>query len=126
MGKRYCPAVIAANGRIKPNWVLVGRKPEKREAGAYYLEWRENGHRKRLSVGGNADTAYQRQVRKLAELRALSQGLIVEDVEDEANKNHVRVAVTEFLDEVQFTKQDKTWRGYKIALRYCGQPDIFH
>ena len=117
-GKRYCPAVIAANGRIKPNWVLVGGKPEKREAGAYYLEWREDGQRKRLSVGRDPDTARQRQVRKLAELRALSQGLLVEDIEEEANKNQVQLAVREFLDEVQLTKQDKTWRGYKIALTY--------
>lgn len=24
----------------------------------------------------------------------------------------------DFLEEVQLTKQDKTWRGYKIALKY--------
>jgi integrase/recombinase XerD len=98
--------------------VLVSGKPEKHEAGAYYLEWREDGQHKRLSVGRDPDTARQRQVRKLAELRALSQGLLVEDIEEEANKNQVQLAVREFLDEVQLTKQDKTWRGYKIALTY--------
>jgi integrase len=117
-GKRYCPAIVAANGRVKPHWALVSGKPEKHEAGAYYLEWREDGQRKRLSVGRDPDTARQRQVRKLAELRALSQGLLVEDIEEEANKNQVQLAVREFLDEVQLTKQDKTWRGYKIALTY--------
>ncbi len=65
------------------------RKPEKRETGLYYLEWRENGQRRRLSVGRDSDTAHQRQSRKLAELRALSQGLAVTDVDEEANKNHV-------------------------------------
>ena len=74
--------------------------------------------RKRLSIGRDPDTARQRQVRKVAELRALSQGLLVEDLEEEANKDQVQVAVREFLDEVQLTKQDKTWRGYKIALTY--------
>ena len=117
-GKRYCPAIVAANGRLKPHWVLVSGNPEKHEAGAYYLEWREDGQRKRLSVGRDPDTARQRQDRKLAELRALSQGLLVEDIEEEANKNQVQLAVREFLDEVQLTKQDKTWRGYKIALTY--------
>jgi integrase/recombinase XerD len=117
-GRRYCPAIIAANGRVKPNWVLVNGRPEKHEAGIYYLEWRENGKRKRLSVGGDSDAAHQRQIRKLAELRALSQGLVVKDVEEEADKNHVKVAVHDFLEEVQLTKQDKTWRGYKIALKY--------
>jgi hypothetical protein len=117
-GRRYCPAIIAANGRVKPNWVLVNGKPEKHEYGIYYLEWRENGKRKRLSVGRDSDAAHQRQIRKLAELRALSQGLVVTDVEEEADKNHVKVAVHDFLEEVQLTKQDKTWRGYKIALKY--------
>ena len=84
-GKRYCPAIVAANARLKPHWVLVSGKLEKHEAGAYYLEWREDGQRKRLSVGRDPDTARQRQVRKLAELRALSQGLLVEDIEEEAN-----------------------------------------
>jgi integrase/recombinase XerD len=28
-GKRYCPAIVAANGRLKPHWVLVSGKPEK-------------------------------------------------------------------------------------------------
>jgi integrase/recombinase XerD len=117
-GRRYYPAIIAANGRVKPNWVLVNGRPEKHEAGIYYLDWRENGNRKRLSVGGDSDGAHQRQIRKLAELRALSQGLVVTDVEDEADKNHVKVAVHDFLEEVQLSKQDKTWRGYKIALKY--------
>jgi len=43
---------------------------------------------------------------------------VVTDVEEEANKNHVKVTVHDFLEEVQLTKQDKTWRGYKIALKY--------
>ena len=117
-GRRYCPAILAANGRVKPSWVLVNGKPEKHESGIYYLEWREDGKRKRLSVGIDSDVAHQRQIRKLAELRALSQGLVVTDIEEEANRNHVKIAVDEFLEEVKFTKQDKTWRGYKIALRY--------
>jgi hypothetical protein len=116
-GRRYCPAIIAANGRVKPNWVLVNGKPEKHEYGIYYLEWRENGKRKRLFVGRDSGAAHQRQIRKLAELRALSQGLVVTDLEEEADKNHVKVAVHDFLEEVQLTKQDKTWRGYKIALK---------
>jgi integrase/recombinase XerD len=71
-GRRYCPAVIAANGRVKPNWVLINGRPEKHEGGIYYLDWRENGKRKRLSVGEDSNAAHQRQIRKLAESRALT------------------------------------------------------
>ena len=44
-GRRYYPAIITANGRAKPNWVLVNGRPEKYESGVYYLEWYENGKR---------------------------------------------------------------------------------
>jgi hypothetical protein len=69
-------------------------------------------------VGRDSNTAHQRQVRKQAELREVSQGLVVTDVEEEASKNHVKVAVHDFLEEVKLAKRDKKWRGYKIALRY--------
>jgi len=49
-GMRYCPVVAAANGRVKPDLVIVNSQPEKHD-GAYYLEWREHGRRIRLSVG---------------------------------------------------------------------------
>jgi hypothetical protein len=58
--------------------------------------------------------AHQRQIRKLAELRALSQGLAVTDVEEEAKTNLLKVEVQDFLEEVKLTKQDKTWGGYQI------------
>ena len=67
-------------------------------------------------MGRDSDAAHQRQIRKPADLRALSHGLLVTDVEEEANTNQVKVAVQNSLEEVKFTKQDETWRGYKIAL----------
>jgi len=60
-GLRYCPVVLSANGRIRPDWVLLngaeGRYPE----GAYYLEWREGPKRTRLSVGKDPATARRLQ-----------------------------------------------------------------
>jgi hypothetical protein len=37
-GLRYCTVVLAADGRIKPNYVLVDGKQEAHPEGAYYLE----------------------------------------------------------------------------------------
>jgi hypothetical protein len=56
-GRRYDPVIIAANGRAKPNWVMVNGRPEKYESGVYYLERYENGKRKPLSVGRDSDAA---------------------------------------------------------------------
>ena len=35
-GRQYCPAIVAANGRVKRSWVLVSDKPEKHKSGIYY------------------------------------------------------------------------------------------
>jgi hypothetical protein len=53
-GTRYCPVVLASNGRVRPDPVLVNGHPERHAEGAYYLEWREKGRRVRLSVGKDA------------------------------------------------------------------------
>ena len=49
-GMRYCPVVLSANGRVKPDVVFVNGKEERHPEGAYYLEWREGSKRVRLSV----------------------------------------------------------------------------
>ena len=50
-GMRYCPVVMSANGRVKPDVVLVDGKEERHPEGAYYIEWRDAGKRIRLRAG---------------------------------------------------------------------------
>src|SRR4051812_8873179 len=69
-GLRYCPVVLSANGRIKPDAVLVTGTEERHPEGAYYLEWREGTKRIRLSVGKDASDASARRQRKEVELNA--------------------------------------------------------
>jgi integrase/recombinase XerD len=76
-GPRYCPVVLAPNGRVKPDLVIVNGQPERHPEGAYYLEWRENGSRVRLSVGKDAQDAAARRHRKQAELHAVNNGVTV-------------------------------------------------
>ena len=74
-GLRYCPAVITSNGRIKQDIVLVGDKEERHPEGAYYLDWRRNGVRVRLSVGKNAQDALTQRDRRMFELNAAAHGV---------------------------------------------------
>src|SRR5579864_1250591 len=74
-GLRYCPVALSLNGRVKPDIVLVNGAEEPHPEGAYYLEWREEGKRVRLSVGNDAADAYSSRLRKEAELNALNHGL---------------------------------------------------
>jgi hypothetical protein len=51
LGWRYCTVILAANGRVKPDVVLVNGRQETHKEGAYYVEWREGSKRLRLLVG---------------------------------------------------------------------------
>src|SRR5450755_3704976 len=76
-GLRYCAVVLSANGRVKPDTVMVNGKEEKHPEGAYYLEWREGSKRVRLSVGKDAQDASARRLRKEAEINAVNNGATI-------------------------------------------------
>jgi integrase len=116
-GMRYCPVVVSPNGRIKPDLVIVNGQHEKHPEGAYYLEWRENGRRVRLSVGKDAQDAAACQQRKQAELNAINNGVAVVPENGNGHKS-VAVAVSEFIEETRLTKKPKTLAAYTTALSY--------
>jgi integrase/recombinase XerD len=116
-GMRYCPVVLSPNGRVKPDLVLLNGKPEKHPEGAYYLEWREQGKRVRLSVGKDAQDAAARRQRKEAELNALNNGVSVLPESGDGHRT-VAAAVAQFLEETELTKKPKTLAAYSKALNY--------
>jgi integrase/recombinase XerD len=116
-GPRYCPVVFAANGRIRPDVVLVNGEPERHPEGAYYLEWRERGRRIRLSVGKDAQDAAARRERKEAELHALKSGVPILPENGDGQRS-VAAAVAQFLEETELTKKPKTLAAYTTALNY--------
>jgi integrase/recombinase XerD len=116
-GMRYCPVVLSPNGRVKPDLVLVNGQEERHPEGAYYLEWRENGRRVRLSVGKDVQDATARRQRKEAELNALNNGVSV--LQEKGNGHpSVAAAVAKFLEETELTKKPKTLAAYTTALNY--------
>jgi integrase/recombinase XerD len=116
-GPRYCPVVLSANGRIKPDVVLIGDREERHPEGAYYISWYEGKRLIRLSVGKDASTATARRLQKEAELNAVNNGVKV--LPDGQNGNRsVAAAVADFLDETKLTKKPKTLAAYTTALNY--------
>jgi len=116
-GWRYCRVVLSANGRVKPDLVVVNGKQECHKEGAYYLEWREGTKRVRLSVGKDPAGASARRQRKEAELNAVNNGVAV--VPDGQNGHRsLAAAIAEFLDETKLTKKPKTHSAYSTALSY--------
>jgi integrase/recombinase XerD len=125
-GLRYCPVAESANGRVKPDLVVVNGTEERHREGAYYLEWREDGKRVRLSVGKDAQDAVARRQRKEAELNAVSNGVAVRP-DGPSERRSSAAAVTEFLDETELTKKPKTLAAYSTALKYFTEscPKVF-
>jgi integrase/recombinase XerD len=117
-GVRYCPVALSPNGRVKPDLVIVNGQPERHPEGAYYLEWRENGRRVRLSVGKDAQDAAARRLRKQAELHAVNNGVNVVRQNGSNGQRSLATAVAEFLDETKLTKKPKTLAAYTTALNY--------
>jgi integrase/recombinase XerD len=116
-GLRYCPVVESANGRVKPDQVLVNDRQEKHPEGTYYLEWREKGKRVRLSVGKDAQEAAARRQRKQAELNAVESGVSVLPENGDGQRS-VAAAVARFLEETELTKKPRTLAAYTTALNY--------
>ncbi len=119
---RYCPVVLSANGRIKPDVVKVNGREERHPEGAYYLDWREGSKRIRLSVGKDAADASARRLRREAELNALNNGVTVL-AEDSQNGHGILLAdaIRNFLDEKRLQRKKKTHVDYEAALRYFRQ-----
>jgi integrase/recombinase XerD len=117
-GLRYCPVVLSANGRIRPDWVVVNGKEERHPEGAYYLEWREEAKRIRLSIGKDAATATARRLQKDAELNAKNHGIEVLPQNGNNGQKLLAARVEDFLEEVKLTKKPKTLAAYTTSLNY--------
>ena len=99
-GLRYCPVVLSANGRVKPDVVLVNGISERHPEGCYQLEWREGSKRVRISVGKNAADADAQRLRKEAELNAVNHGVTIEHTNTQVGRS-LRDAIEHYLEDVR-------------------------
>ena len=115
-GPRYCPVVLAANGRVKPDYVLVDNRPERHPEGCYYIEWHEGNKRRRRSVGKDASEAAAQRHRQEQILASRAAGLKV--VEASGNGTLLVNAAAGYLSDIKKAKKPKTYAAYKTALDY--------
>jgi integrase len=114
-GLRYCPVVVSANGRVKPDVVLVNGKPERHPEGAYYIEWHGEGKRIRLSIGKDAADASAMRLRKETELN--NGDATVPEIGANGHRS-LAASIADYLEEVTLTKKPKTLAAYTTALSY--------
>ena len=121
-GPRYCLAVLAANGRVRPHVVIVNGQEERHAEGSYYISWFEQKKLVRRSVGKDAqDAAFQRS-KKQAELNAANHGIETPQASPQNGSNNghraLARAISDYLEEIKLTKKPKTHAAYTTALNY--------
>ena len=123
-GLRYCPVIEAANGRIRPDVVMVDGTEERHPEGSYYIDYREGEKRVRISVGKNAADAQTARLAKQAELNAVKAGLEILDapvmIGGQA-KHSLAAAIASYLEDVKLSKKPKTYSAYSTALNYFAE-----
>ena len=111
---RYCPVILSANGRVKPDWVVVDGHQERHVEGAYYLDWREGSRRVRKSVGKDASSAAAARFRQEQLLANKAAGIKV--VAESGNGTSLVGAVESYLTNIRATRKPKTDVAYRATL----------
>jgi integrase/recombinase XerD len=109
--------VIAANGRVKPDYAIIEGKSERHPEGPFYPEWYEGSKRGRRSVGKDTITATARRHQQEQILASKAAGIKLAD-EDKSDGTLLGDAIAAYLEEIRKTNKRKTYLAYKIALGY--------
>ncbi len=116
---RFAPAQTQ-NNKLKQDCVMVDGRAERHPEGTYYIEWYENGVRRRQSVKDSAEVLEHAR-RKAIELDASKAGIEIAESE-EGERIRVRDAVAAYLKEIEPPQREpKTYKAYKHCLELFGQ-----
>jgi len=115
---RFAP-VVEKNGRIQRDLVRVADVVEHHPEGAYYIEWREAGLRRREVVAEFGELL-DRARRKHIELEAMKAGILAMPEPPAADKQQERPRVdqviTQYLEFVKAHRKKRTYLTYRYTL----------
>ena len=121
-GWRFCTAVSGKNGKLKPDVVIVDGFEQLHTEGRYYLDFLQDGRRRRIAAGptaAEASTAADQQARLLTAHRAAADaGITLPQSTPKPGSRLLKEAVETYLVEVQAHKKRKTHSAYRTALNY--------
>ena len=121
-GWRFCEVVFGGNRKIRPNAVLIDGKEQVHPEGRYYIDFLQDGQRKRLAAGATAaeaTIAADQQTRTLTARRAAADaGITLPQSKPAAGSRLLQEAVETYLLEIQAHKKKKTHSAYRTALTY--------
>jgi integrase/recombinase XerD len=116
------PALFDSKGRIRRDHVMVDGRDEVHPEGSYFLEFWDQGKRKREAAGPDAFIAADRAKQRQAELSAIRSGLIEAPLIVEAPER-VRVidALEKYADHIRYHRSLRTYRTYRPILKSFGE-----
>jgi integrase/recombinase XerD len=121
-GWRFCKAVKGNNGKLRPNVVLIDGQEKTHPEGRYYIDFIQDGQRKRLAAGASAAeaaTAAEQQTRMLTAHKAAAvAGITLPQTKAAPGSRLLRDTVDTYLLEVKAHKKPKTYSAYRTALTY--------
>ena len=117
--------------KIDGNWVLrsIPKKPSGTydwtalPEGTYFIEWRNNGQRKREPAGITASQALEAQRKKRHSLEGHRWNIrssVAQPSEDAAN-SPLQALIERYLEQVETLKKPNTFRKYECVLQRFGE-----
>lgn len=111
---QFCP-VVREKGKPNPKLVLINGDPvSSRDGGVFFLDWREDGKRKRKSAG----RTYREALDAWRNHVGMVNGAIDPEPEEEPTGITVDGAVKAYLRDVAAIRKDSTVRGYEHDLKW--------
>ncbi|HEU0046622.1 MAG TPA: site-specific integrase, partial [Nitrososphaera sp.] len=108
-------AVLERNGKIVRDHVLISGSEEHHPEGGYYLEWYQEGKRKRQAVRNFADVIEAAR-HKSIEVNAQKAGIIETSGEPEEQRVTIGQAIDEYLDFIKTHRKERTYVTYRYTL----------
>ena len=108
-------SVLERNGKIVRDHVLISGHDEHHPEGGYYLEWYQEGKRRRQAVGDFSEVVEAAR-RKSIEVNAQKAGIIEASPEPEQQRVTISQAIDEYLDFIKAHRKQRTYVTYRYTL----------
>ena len=108
-------SVLERNGKIVRDHVLISGHDEHHPEGAYYLEWYQEGRRRRRAVGDLSEVVEAAR-RKSIELNAQKVGIIEASPGSEEHRVTINQAIDDYLDFIKTHRKQRTYVTYRYTL----------
>jgi integrase/recombinase XerD len=117
VGKSWRFAQLLEDGRGHIRWdhVVIDGEDQVHKEGAYYLDWYQDGRRKRESVGNTPSEVQDRARRKSLFLESERAGIDVKEP-DQLDSRRLSAVSERFLDATKARKKIGTYRSYYKSI----------